>query len=164
MITENTSIVIYKTPTFIQTFQENFLFPTEIVLNETNYSLWSQLMEIRIGARNKYGFLIGITPKLLVGDKALETWLIDNHQVKSWLIDSMSPTLIQRFIQLQTTNEIWDTVSKTFYDGSDETQLFELNRRSFTTCQNSRPLSTYYNELVRIFQEIDARMSTQEEK
>ena len=70
---------------------------------------------------------------------------------------------MQRFIHLQTTNEIWDAVSKTLYDGSDETQLFELNRKSFTTCQNSRPLPTYYNELVGIFQEIDARMSAQGE-
>ena len=75
----------------------------------------------------------------------------------------MSPTLMQRFIRLQTAKEIWDAVSKTFYDGSDETQLFELNRKSFTTRQNGRPLPTYYNELVGIFQEIDAQISTQGE-
>ena len=66
---------------------------------------------------------------------------------------------MQRFINLQIAKEIWDVVSKTFYDGSDETQLFELNWKSFTTRQNGRPLPTYYNELVGIFQEIDARMS-----
>ena len=114
-------------------------------------------MEMRIAARNKYGFLTGATPKPPAGDKKLETWLIDNNRVKSWLIDSMSPTLMQRFIRLQTAKEIWDAVSKTFYDGLDETQLFELNRRSFTTHQNGRPLHTYYNELVSIFQEINAR-------
>ena len=70
---------------------------------------------------------------------------------------------MQRFIRLQTTKEIWDTVSKTLYDGSDETQLFELNRKSFTTRQNGRPLPAYYNELIGIFQEIDARMCAQGE-
>ena len=113
--------------------------------------------------RNKSGFLTGTTPKSPTGDKALETWLINNNRVKSWLTDSMSPTLMQRFIDLQTRKKIWDAVSKTFYDGSDETQLFELNQRSFTTRQNSRPLPTYYNELVGILKEIDARMSAQGE-
>ena len=73
----------------------------------------------------------------------------------------MSPALLQRFIYLQTANEIWDAVSKTFYDGSDETQLFELKRKSFTTRQSGRPLPTYYNELIGIFQEIDVRMCAQ---
>ena len=124
---ENTSIVFYETPFFIQTLQDNSPFPTGVILDETNYPLWSQIMEMRIGAKNKYGFITSTTSKPPAGDKALETWLVENSRVKSWLIDFMSPTLMQRFICLQTAKEIWDAVSKTFCDGSDETQLFELN-------------------------------------
>ena len=118
---------------------------------------------MRIGARNKSGFLTDATQKPLTRDSTLEPWPIDNNRVKSWLIDSMNPTLMQRFIHLQTAKEIWDAVAKRFYDGSNETQLFELNRRSFAIHQNGRSLSTYYNELVGIFQDIDARTKTQEE-
>ncbi|KAJ9552232.1 hypothetical protein OSB04_016277 [Centaurea solstitialis] len=145
----------------VQTVQDA-PFPTGIILDDANYPLWSQLMEMRIGARNKSGFITGATPKPSADDKQLESWLIDNNRVKSWLIDSMSPSLIRRFIRLQTAKEIWEAVAKTFYDGSDETQLFELNRRSFTTRQNGRSLPTYYNELVSIFQEIDTRLMAQE--
>ena len=148
---ENTSIVSHESPAFIQTFQDNSYFPTGVIFNETNYPLWSQLIEMWIGARNKYGFITGTTSKPPAGDKALETWLVENNRVKSWLIDSMSLALMQRFIRLQTAKEIWDAVSKTFYDGSDETQLFELNRKSFTTRQIGRPLPAYYNELIGIF-------------
>jgi len=70
---------------------------------------------------------------------------------------------MQRFIRFVTAREIWEAVSKTFYDGSDETRLFELNQKSFSTTQNGRSLSTYYNELVAIFQEIDHRSTTQEQ-
>ena len=132
-IAENTSIVSHGAPSLIQTLQDNSPFPTEITLDDTNYPLWSQLMEIRIGVRNKSGFLTGTTPKSHVGDKALKFWVIDNNRVKSWLIDSVSPTLMQRFIYLQITKEIWDAVSKTLYDWSDKTQLFVLNWKSFTT-------------------------------
>ena len=86
-------------------------------------------MEMRIGARNKSGFITGKTPKPTNGDKKdLEAWLIDNNRVKSWLIDSMTPSLIRRFIRLQTAAKIWEAVGKTFFDGSDKTQLFELNQ------------------------------------
>ena len=114
---ENTSIVSHGAPAFIQTLQDNSSFPTGVILDETNYSLWSQLMEMRIEARNKYDFITSTTSKPPAGDKVLETWLVENNRVKSWLMDSMSPALMQRFIRLQTVKEIWDAVSKTFYDG-----------------------------------------------
>ncbi|KAK8275205.1 hypothetical protein V6Z12_D10G122300 [Gossypium hirsutum] len=120
-------------------------------------------MEMRIRAPNKCGLLTGSKPKPPADGKQLETWLIDNNRVKSWLIDSMSMLLMQRFICLQTAKEIWETVAKTCYDGLDERQLFQLNRRSFTSHQNGRPLSLYYNELIGIFQKIDARVQTQED-
>ncbi|KAK3010563.1 hypothetical protein RJ639_012196 [Escallonia herrerae] len=47
--------------------QDNSTFPSSI-LNETNYPLWSQLMEMRIGARNKAKYLTGKTKKPALED------------------------------------------------------------------------------------------------
>lgn len=141
--------------------QDNSPLPSGITLDETNYSLWSQLMEMWIDARNKGGYLTGETKKPDPTDPRREAWITDNHRVKSRLIDSMTPPLMQRFIRFPTATEIWDAVARTFYDGSDETQIFELNKKSFSTKQNCRPLPTYYNELLFIFQEIDHRTQSQ---
>ena len=53
--------------------------------------LWLQLIEMHIGTRNKVGYLIGTTVKLAPNDPNYDTWIIENHKVKSWLIESMSP-------------------------------------------------------------------------
>uniref|UniRef100_A0A6N2KJR5 Reverse transcriptase Ty1/copia-type domain-containing protein n=1 Tax=Salix viminalis TaxID=40686 RepID=A0A6N2KJR5_SALVM len=140
---------------------DNSAFTTNIILNETNYGLWSKLIEMRIGARNKLGYLTGATVKPESDDPRLESWVTENHRVKCWLIDSMTPSLMQRFLCLPTAKEIWDAVGRTFYDGADATRIFELNQRSFNTRQNGRPLSMYYTELVAIFQEIDGRTAPQ---
>ena len=71
---------------------------------------------------------------------------------------------MQRYIQLSITNEIWEPIDKTFYDGYDETCLFEWYKKSVTVKQSSRPLSTFYSELVEIFQEIDHLIVAQEEE
>ena len=92
--------------TQILVHQDKSPLPSGIVLNETNFSLWSQLMEMRIGARNKAGYLTGATTRPDPTDPRLETWITENHRVKSWLIDSMCPTLMQRFIRLPTTKDI----------------------------------------------------------
>ena len=64
---------------------------------------------------------------------------------------------MKRYLQLRTAREIWSALAKAFYDGSDETQLFALNQHAFTTKQAGQPLSTYYGELVELFQELDYR-------
>lgn len=86
--------------------QDNSAFPVGITLDETNFSLWSQLMEMHIGARNKAGYLTGEMKKPTPGDPNLGTWITENHKVKSWLIDSMSPLLMQCFIRLPTAKDI----------------------------------------------------------
>ena len=104
--------VTTSTPSIIIN-QDTSSFPTTVILDETNYPLWSQLMEIRISARNKAGYLTGETKKPERDVPALATWIIENHRVKSWLIESMSPSFMKRFICLPKAKEIWEAVSST---------------------------------------------------
>ena len=110
--------------TQIVVHQDNSPLPTGIVLDETNYSFSSQLMEMQISARNKVGYLTGSTEKPDPTDPKLDTWVIENNRVKIWLIDSTCPALIQLFIKIPMTREIWEAVARTFYDGSNETHIF----------------------------------------
>ncbi|KAL0461885.1 UNVERIFIED_CONTAM: hypothetical protein Slati_0076100 [Sesamum latifolium] len=65
--------------------------------------------------------------------------------------------IMKRYIRLRSARDIWNALAKAFYDGSDESQLFALNQRAFSTKQVGRPLSIYYGDLVEIFQEMDHR-------
>ncbi|KAL6219347.1 hypothetical protein ACLB2K_007106 [Fragaria x ananassa] len=77
----------------VQYHSNNSPFPTGVILDETNYSLWSQVMEMCIDARNKEGYLTGTVVKPPLGDPNYDTWVSDNHKVRSWLIDSRSKCL-----------------------------------------------------------------------
>jgi len=73
-------------PIIIQ--QETFGFPVSVILNETNYTLWSQLMEMLIGACNKVGYRTRATAKPALNDPNYDIWITKNHKVKSGLIES----------------------------------------------------------------------------
>uniref|UniRef100_A0A199UCJ8 Retrotransposon Copia-like N-terminal domain-containing protein n=1 Tax=Manihot esculenta TaxID=3983 RepID=A0A199UCJ8_MANES len=88
---------------------------------------------MRIGFRNKAEYLTREAKKPPLEDPSYAIWVTENYKVKSWLIDSMDPLLMQRFIRLSMAKEIWEAIAKTFYDESDETCLFELNKKSFST-------------------------------
>ena len=67
----------------------------------------------------------------------------------------MSPEIMKRYLWIPTAYEIWDAVSKAFYGGSDELQVFTLNQKAFSTKQNEQPLYKFYGELIEIFWELD---------
>ncbi|XP_026450554.1 uncharacterized protein LOC113350634 [Papaver somniferum] len=136
---------------------EGDAFKAGIVLDEINYDLWSQIMEMHIAEKEKSSFIMAKTKKSTEEDPRYEKWYTDNQKVKRWLLMSMSPEIMKRYIWLPTAREIWDALSKAFYNRDDEMQVFTLNRRAFSSKQNGRALSIYYGELTEIFGELDHR-------
>ena len=61
------------------------------------------------------------------------------------------------YLRLPIAHEICIVLAKAFYDRADESQLFALNQRAFSTKQIGRHLSTYYGDLIEFFQELDHR-------
>jgi hypothetical protein len=150
-----------KSTPIIHVQTENSGFTTSVILTETNYDVWSQIMEMQIAGREKLEYIMGKTQPPQDTDAGYSRWYAENQKVKGWLLTSMSPDIMKRYIRLRTAREIWNALSKIFYDGSDESQLFSLNQKAFSTKQMGRPLSTYYGDLMEIFQELDHRDRTE---
>ena len=142
-------------PIIIQ--HEGSSFNSGIVLNETNYDLWSQMLEMQIVEKEKLSFIRGTSPPPKDKYEGYEKWYSDNQKVKRWLLMSMSPEIMKRYIRIPTAQDIWKALFKSFYDGANELQVFTLNQRAFFAKQNGRPLSVYYGELTEIFSELDHR-------
>ncbi|CAN6700860.1 unnamed protein product [Malus baccata var. baccata] len=86
-----------------------------------------------------------------------EAWEMGNTIVKRWLINSMDPTIMGFFIHLRTAKEVWDEVARTYYDGSDISQIYELKVKSFRLRQEGRLIGVYYADLKAVWQELDQR-------
>ena len=133
---------------------ENPSFTTNVILIETNYDVWSQIMEMHIAGCEKLEYRTSKT-SLKVTNTSYAKWYAENQMVKGWLLTSMSPEIMKRNLRLHIAHEIWIALAKAFYDEADELQLFALNQRAFSTKQVGRSLSTYYGDLIEIFQELD---------
>ena len=120
-------------------------------MTESNYDVWSQLVEMHIAEREKLSYIRGKTNLPKESKDGYEKWYAENQKVKIWLLMSMSLEIMKRYLRLPTAQEIWSALSKAFYDGSDELQVFTLNQKAFTAKQNGRSLSEYYGELTELF-------------
>lgn len=66
-----TKVSSSSNPQIVTIQSDNSPLPTKIILNETNYALWSQVMEMRIAARE-----IGDAVKKTFYDGLLGPWRI----------------------------------------------------------------------------------------
>ena len=82
---------------------------------------------MHIARREKLEYIMGTTPQPKVIDAFYAKWYAENQKVKGWLLTSMSPEIMKRYLRLRTAREIWNALAKPFYDGSDESQIFALN-------------------------------------
>lgn len=76
-------------------------------------------MEMHIAAE-KLSFIRGSSHVATEKDDGYEKWYADNQKVKRWLLMSMTPEIMKRYIHLPTTCDIWKALFKAFYDGTDK--------------------------------------------
>ncbi|CAL2249946.1 unnamed protein product [Prunus armeniaca] len=145
-----------KTTTQIVTLQSDTSnFSAGIKLDENNYSLWHQIIEMKIAGREKHGHLTGDIAQPADTNPTFNKWRASDCQVKSWLFDAMQPNQIKRFIRYDTAKQVWSTIKQTYSDGADEAKIYDLHRRSFIMKQAGASVAKYYSELTEMFQELD---------
>ncbi|KAL6321217.1 hypothetical protein AAG906_016251 [Vitis piasezkii] len=131
--------------------------PISIKLDGTNYTLWSQVVEIYVAGKDKLGYINDDLPQPSTTDPSFRRWRTENATVKGWLIGSMDPSLIGNFIRFSMAKQVWDVIATTYFDGSDATQVYELRQQVARLRQGSGYLEKYYNDLQGLWREIDFR-------
>lgn len=137
------------TPVVVQSDNSNFNIG--VLLDETNYDLWEPLIEMHIAGRRKMGYLRGSTKAPSEDDPKYEDWEANDQRVKSWLLSSMKPDLMRRYIRLTTAAVIWKALKTAFLDEQNEVRVYTLSQKESRLRQNGRPVSTYFGELSEIF-------------
>ncbi|KAM1757599.1 hypothetical protein ACFX11_006837 [Malus domestica] len=101
------------------------------------------------------GYLCGSIKAPNEDDPKYDDWFFEDQNIKNWLLSSMKPEIMKRYLRLSTLKEIWDSLKATYFDENDEARIYSLNQKASRLRQNGRPLATYFGELIEIFQESD---------
>ncbi|XP_075074367.1 uncharacterized protein LOC142161973 [Nicotiana tabacum] len=135
-LTSRISQMLSQTPTI--TSHERRAALIGIKLNDTNYGIWSQVVEIYIN---------GDLPQPFETNHCFRKWIIENSVVKGWLINSMDPSLIGNYVRFPIAKVVWDSIATTYFDGGDTSQVYDLNRKVTQHKQSGGSIVTYYNNL-----------------
>lgn len=123
-------------------------------LNGNNYHSWALFMKRAIILKSKFGFLDGSIPTPERFDPSFNAWKRCNKLARSWLINSVSPSIAQSLIYTESAAEIWKDL-KERYSGRKLIRVCELLQQLNSTKQNSNSVTEYFTKLKVIWGELD---------
>lgn len=74
-------------------------------------------------------------------------WEVNDVIVTGWLINSLESRLRSKHIRHPTTRDAWKALATTYYNRSDKTQIFALNRKVTRLKQEEKIVEEFYDEL-----------------
>lgn len=124
-------------------------------LNGKNYLPWSRSVEMVIRGKGRYGYLDGSTKKPVESDSFFLTWDAQNSMVMAWLINSMDEKISESFMCYTTAKLMWEAAKRQYSDLENSSQLFELRNKARNLTQAEMDVTTYFNALTKLWQEVD---------
>ncbi|XP_068331612.1 uncharacterized protein [Pyrus communis] len=126
-------------------------------LSDSNFKVWSKMMEVHALGLGKLGYLTGKIPVIEEDAPGYARWSTEDAIVRGWLLKTMETHFLGLFIDLPTAKDIWESVTYMFYDGSDESQYYELLCKATRTRQDGCPVNLYFTKLKGVWQDLDKR-------
>ncbi|KAL4273191.1 hypothetical protein GQ457_13G016310 [Hibiscus cannabinus] len=124
-------------------------------LNGNNYVEWSQYVKIFLSGRERYGYVTGATKEPASTAANYASWVRDDNQVMSWLLNSMQPDINKNFLLYTTYTSIWEAAKETYSSSNNISELFRLEGQAFSLKQEGMNVTLYYHTLNSICQQLD---------
>ena len=115
-------------------------------LTGTNYHSWARSMRMALLCKNKLKFIDGSIIMPSNTDPLFAYWERCNTMVLSWLIRSVSNSIAQSVIWLDSAEEVWRDLEERFAQG-DSFRISDLQEEISTYRQGVLIVSDYYTHL-----------------
>ncbi|XP_006589216.1 uncharacterized protein [Glycine max] len=124
-------------------------------LNGKNYVEWAQSVKLALDGKGKLGYLTGDTSQPGVTDPSLPRWKSENSLIIAWLINLMDSSIGKSYLFLPTAKDVLEAVRDCYSDLENSSQIYELKTQLWQSKQGDKDVTTFYNLMVTLWQELD---------
>ncbi|XP_048593450.1 uncharacterized protein LOC125576944 [Brassica napus] len=125
---------------------------TDRLTSGAEFHAWRRSVRMALNVRNKLGFIDGTILKPPPNHKDSGAWSRCNDMVSTWLMNSVSKKIGQSLLFMSSAENIWKNLMIRFKQ-DDAPRVFEIEQRLSIIQQGSMDISTYYTELVTLWEE-----------
>lgn len=106
-------------------------------------------------AKGSWVLLTGDVPVPATTHPNYRFWKSENSSIIAWLINTMEVGMRKTYMYLPTAKDVWDAVKLSYSDIKSFSQIYDLKSKLWNLKQDDRDVTTYYNELMALWQELD---------
>ncbi|KAL2226638.1 UNVERIFIED_CONTAM: Retrovirus-related Pol polyprotein from transposon RE1 [Sesamum indicum] len=122
-------------------------------LTGNNYLNWSFRIKRALRAKMKIGFIDGSSVKPHASDPHFEQWIRVDSMVTTWILNSISREIVEAFMYTKSSRSLWLDLEQRYGDCNGP-QLYQLQREICSMTQGNLPLSTYFMNMKRLWDEM----------
>ncbi|KAG7569356.1 Zinc finger CCHC-type [Arabidopsis thaliana x Arabidopsis arenosa] len=143
----------YENPYFLHTSDHaGLVLVSDRLASGSDFHSWRRSVRMALNVRNKLGFIDGTILKPPNDHPDAGSWSRCNDMVATWLMNSVSKKIGQSLLFMSTAEAIWKNLLARFKQ-DDAPRVFEIEQRLNALQQGSMDVSTYYTELVTLWEE-----------
>ncbi|KAI5312421.1 hypothetical protein L3X38_041594 [Prunus dulcis] len=90
------------------------------------------MMLLHVSSQGKRGYQTEKVAQVEEDASGFESWCIEDSIIKGWLIKTMETYMVELFLGLPTTKDVWESAAHMYYDAFDESHIYQLRCRA--TC------------------------------
>lgn len=146
---------VFQNPLYLHTSDgPNTLFVQEKLIGAQNYRSWRRSFEIALSTKQKLGFVKGTVDCSIVDANKAELWDTCNDMVISWIMSSVSESIVRSIMFVGTASEIWKQLENRFALSNDS-RKYKLHMDTYAIEQQGSTISEYYTKMKCVWEEID---------
>lgn len=143
----------YDNPYYLHhTDHPGLILVSDRLTTASEFHSWRRSVRMALNVRNKLGFIDGTISRPMVNHRDYGAWSRCNDIVATWLMNSVSKKIGQSLLFISTAEGIWNNLISRFKQ-DDAPRIFDLEQRLSKMEQGSMDVSTYYTELVTLWEE-----------
>ncbi|XP_020218560.2 uncharacterized protein LOC109801836 [Cajanus cajan] len=143
-----------ENPLYLRPGENPALVLVSPLLTESNFHQWERDMVVSLETKNKEKFIDGTLSCPPITDPLHEAWRRSNRMVMSWLTRSMTPSIKQSVMWMDTALEIWRDLKDRF-SHADKFRICDLQDQILACRQGDFSVSEYYTKLKILWKELE---------
>ncbi|XP_050217669.1 uncharacterized protein LOC126668521 [Mercurialis annua] len=147
-----------SSPFYLHPSENPSLILVSPVLNGQNYHSWARSMRMCLLSKNKLKFVNGSIPVPSVNAEIYPAWERCNTMVVSWILRSLSPSIAQSILWIDTAIDVWKHLFDRFSQGN-AIRVSDLQEEIYAYKQNNLSITDYFTQLKILWDEyVNLRM------
>lgn len=143
----------YNNPYFLRSSDHaGLVLVSDRLASGADFHSWRRSVRMALNVRNKLGFIDGMISKPSADHRDYGYWSRCNDMVATWIMNSVSKKIGQSLLFISTAEGIWQKLMSRFKQ-DDAPCVYEIEQRLSTIQQGPMDVSTYYTELVTLWEE-----------